>query len=65
MPKHGMKYHKGGSNAKMPKSVIKKGGATCIGKVKGVDVCALTLRQQKTLKKRQTKFYRCFLRFCY
>ena len=51
MPKHGMKYHKGGSNAKMPKSVIKKGGATCIGKVKGVDVCALTLRQQKTLKK--------------
>tara|TARA_R100000697_G_scaffold121628_2_gene149170 strand:+ start:382 stop:597 length:216 start_codon:yes stop_codon:yes gene_type:complete len=23
----------------------------CIGKVKGVDVCSLTMRQQKTLKK--------------
>tara|TARA_R100001440_G_scaffold62987_3_gene83169 strand:- start:3465 stop:3695 length:231 start_codon:yes stop_codon:yes gene_type:complete len=32
----------------------KKGGqkkAACIGKVKGVDVCSLTMRQQKTLEK--------------
>jgi len=38
----------------MPKSVTtyQKGGEkNCIGKVKGVDVCALTMRQQKTLKK--------------
>tara|TARA_Y100001938_G_scaffold148632_1_gene232948 strand:- start:876 stop:1127 length:252 start_codon:yes stop_codon:yes gene_type:complete len=35
----------------MPKSVYQKGGEKCIGKVKGVDVCALTMRQQKTLKK--------------
>ena len=37
----------------MPKSVTtyQKGGEKCIGKVKGVDVCALTMRQQKTLEK--------------
>tara|TARA_R100001440_G_scaffold7759_3_gene15068 strand:+ start:9645 stop:9896 length:252 start_codon:yes stop_codon:yes gene_type:complete len=28
-----------------------KGGNNCIGKVKGVDVCSLTMRQQKTLEK--------------
>ena len=33
------------------KKKMQKGGEKCIGKVKGVDVCALTMKQQKTLKK--------------
>tara|TARA_R100001463_G_scaffold13251_1_gene35411 strand:+ start:4653 stop:4889 length:237 start_codon:yes stop_codon:yes gene_type:complete len=34
----GIKYNKGGEKK-------------CIGKVKGVDVCSLNMRQQKTLQK--------------